>query len=154
MAGRWTTQAQLDAALATFREALPGWVPPQVYAAGLSSASSSAETDFPHVTTDVGPGRGELPALVLAHVVGHRSGTATYPVTTAQLDRCVEALAPAEGVPGLEHPNLWAWRDILAELDGNPMRAAYVVFIGSLDDPVSSEQDGSLRTLLHSREGA
>ncbi len=144
MTDAWSTPEHLEHARRTLRDALPGWSAPVVFAVGLSSATSSAETDYPHVNTG---GQGELPALVLAHVVGHRSGTATYALTTEMLDRAVQALQPAEAAPG-EHRNLWAWREILLELESNPMRAAYAVFIGDLADPVASEQEGSLRSQL------
>ena len=34
---------------------------------------------------------------------------------------------------------------MLAELEGNPAREARAVFVADLDDPVSSEADGSMR---------
>jgi len=34
---------------------------------------------------------------------------------------------------------------VLAELEGNPAREARAVFVADLDDPVSSEADGSMR---------
>jgi hypothetical protein len=57
----------------------------------------------------------------------------------------VESLAPAEACTTVEHPNLAAWRSVLAELDGNPAREAVAVFVADLDDPVTSEADGSMR---------
>jgi hypothetical protein len=46
------------------------------------------------------------------------------------------------------HPNLGAWKEVLAELDSNPAREAVAVYVADLDDPVSSEADASLRVLL------
>jgi len=48
----------------------------------------------------------------------------------------------------MDHPNLRAWREIVTEVESNPYRGIVAVFIGDLDDPVSSEADGSLRTQL------
>ena len=45
----------------------------------------------------------------------------------------------------MPHPNLAAWREVLAELEGNPARNALAVFVADLDDPVASEADGSMR---------
>ena len=60
----------------------------------------------------------------------------------------METLRPAEACTSLDHPNLAAWRTVLAELDANPARTAYAVFVADLDDPVESEADATLRTLL------
>ena len=51
----------------------------------------------------------------------------------------------------MDHPNLRAWREIVTEVESNPYRGIVAVFIGDLDDPVSSEADGSLRTQLPDR---
>ena len=37
---------------------------------------------------------------------------------------------------------------MLAEVETNPYRSLVAVFVGDLDDPVSSAADGSLRTQL------
>ncbi len=146
MSHRWSTPEQLAAALAAYAERIPGWRMPAVHAVGISSASSSAETEFPHVSN---PGH-ELPALVLALVTRHVGGTATYPLGVGALSQAIELLEPAEAYPGSGHATLHAWREVLAEMQANPARTACAVFIADLHDPVSSEQDGSLRSqLLH-----
>jgi hypothetical protein len=86
--------------------------------------------------------------VILAKLLGHASGSHTYDLSRQQLAAAVETLRPAEACTSLEHPNLAAWRIVLGELDSNPARTAYAVFIGDLDDPVESEAEATLRTLL------
>ena len=78
-------------------------------------------------------------------MLGHDGSTASLPLSRAELAAAVESLAPAEACTDLDHPNLAAWREVLAELDGNPAREAQAVFVADLDDPVTSEADGSMR---------
>lgn len=144
MTAQWSTPEEIAAARQTIAASIDGWREPAAYAVGISSATSSAETEFPHVNV----GAGSLPALVLAKTIGYSSGTLTHELTTHELEHAVAGLAPAEACTAYEHPNLAAWRSILAQLRANPARTAVAVFIGSLDDPVSSEADGSLRTQL------
>jgi hypothetical protein len=66
----------------------------------------------------------------------------------AELTHALHGAAPAEAYQGIQHRNLQAWREMLAEVESNPYRGIVAVFIGDLDDPVSSEADGSLRTQL------
>ena len=75
----------------------------------------------------------------------HRSPTLRqfYPVDL--LRRREDALVPPR-------PNLAAWREVLHELDGNPAREAVAVFVADLDDPVTSEADGSMRATFEGHE--
>ena len=84
-------------------------------------------------------------AVVLATVLGHDGSTATLPVSRHQLAAAVESLEPARACTDVDHPNLAAWQEVLLELDGNPAREAQAVFVADLDDPVTSEVDGSMR---------
>ena len=142
----WSTPEGLAAIKEALAATIDGWQAPVAYAVGISPASSSPELEFPHVNA---PGGAHgLPAVVLAKLLGHSSGTHTYELSRAQLEAAVETLRPAEACTTLDHPNLGAWRRVLHELDANPARTAYAVFIGDLDDPVESEADATLRTLL------
>ncbi len=139
----WSTPDGLDAIREHLAARIDGWCQPVAHAVALSPASSSPEWQFAHVN---GPGgRHGLPAVVLATVLGHDGSTATLPVSRAQLAAAVESLAPAEACTDLDHPNLAAWREVLSELEGNPAREAQAVFVADLDDPVSSDADGSMR---------
>jgi hypothetical protein len=139
----WSTPEGLAAIKDHLAAEVEGWRPPVAYAVGLSSASSSAEWVFAHV--NVPGGRHELPAVVLATILGHDGSTATLDLTTAQLAAAVESLEPAEACTSLHHPNLAAWREALAEASSNPARSLVAVFVADLDDPVSSEADGAMR---------
>lgn len=142
----WSTPEGLAAIKDALAATIDGWEPPVAYAVGISSASSSPELEFPHVNAP--GGRHALPAVILAKLLGHASGSQTYELSLPQLEAAVETLRPAEACTTLEHPNLAAWRTVLADLDANPARTAYAVFVGDLDDPVESEADATLRTLL------
>jgi hypothetical protein len=142
----WSTPEGLKAVKEAVAATIPGWQAPAAYAVGISSASSSPEPEFPHVNA---PGGGHnLPGVVLAKVLGHDGSSATLELTSAQLAAAVDALEPAEACTSVEHPNLAAWRHVLAELRSNPARTAYAVYVADLDDPVTSEADAALRTVL------
>ena len=142
----WSTPEGLAAIRTALADSIEGWEPPVAYAVGISSASSSPELEFPHVN---GPGGSHgLPAVVLAKLLGHTRGSATYELSRSQLEAAIETLKPAEACTTVDHPNLAAWREVLAELGSNPARTAYAVFVGDLDDPVESEAEATLRTLL------
>lgn len=142
----WSTPEGLAAIKDALAATIDGWRPPVAYAVGISPASSSPELEFPHVNAP--GGTHGLPAVVLAKLLGHVSGTRTYELSRSQLEAAVETLVPGQACTSVDHPNLAAWRTVLGELDSNPARTAYAVFIGDLDDPVESEADATLRTLL------
>lgn len=142
----WSTPEGLAAIKDALAATIDGWEPPVAYAVGISPASSSPELEFPHVNAP--GGTHGLPAVVLAKLLGHANGSQTYELSRQQLEAAVETLRPAEACTGVEHPNLAAWRTVLAELEANPARTAYAVFVADLDDPVESEADATLRTLL------
>lgn len=139
----WSTPEGLVAIRDHLAARVDGWRQPVAYAVGLSPASSSPEWGFAHV--NVPGGRHGLPAVVLATVLRHDGSTATLPVSRSELAAAVESLSPAEACTGVDHPNLTAWREVLAELEGNPAREAVAVFVADLADPVTSEADGSMR---------
>jgi hypothetical protein len=141
----WSTPEGLRSVRESLAATIPGWVDPALYAVGIGPGAGSREVGFPHVNAD---GTHLLPALVLASVVGHRGGTATYDMGVDQLAAAVEQLAPAEACTALEHPNLWAWRDLLAQAAEVPALTLTAVFVGDLADPPASEADAELRALV------
>jgi hypothetical protein len=139
----WSTPDGLAAIRDHLAARIDGWRAPVAHAVGLSPASSSPEWVFPHVNA---PGASHaLAAVVLATVIGHDGSTATVDLSRSDLEAAVESLAPAEACTAVEHPNLAAWREVLAELASNPARSAVAVFVADLEDPVTSEADGSMR---------
>ncbi|GAA4397512.1 hypothetical protein GCM10023168_02530 [Fodinibacter luteus] len=139
----WSTPDGLAAIRDHLAARIEGWRPPVAHAVGLSPASSSPEWVFPHVNAP--GGQHGLSAVVLATVLGHDGSTATLPLSRAELAAAVESLEPAQACSDVPHPNLEAWRRVVDELDGNPAREARAVFVADLDDPVTSEADGSMR---------
>ncbi|MCA1782492.1 MAG: hypothetical protein ABR500_08285 [Dermatophilaceae bacterium] len=142
----WSTPDGLAAIAAHLANKIEGYVPPTAYAVGITPASSSAEIEFPHVNPP--GGRHGLPAAILATILHHTSGSRTYDLAVPQLKAAVEALSPAEACTELEHPNLAAWRELLAEAASNPARSLLAVFIGDLGDPIDSNADATLRATL------
>lgn len=142
----WSTPEKIAAARDAIAASIEGWQEPAVYAVGLTSATSSAEVEFPVI--NVGDDFHRLPVLVLAKTIGYASGTATHVLSVAELTHAVNGLAPAEACEAYEHVNLQAWRGMLTEVESNPYRSIVAVIIADLDDPVTSEADGSLRTQL------
>ena len=139
----WSTPEGLEAIRDHLAARIDGWRSPVAHAVAVSPASSSPEWVFSHVN---GPGgRHGLPAVVLATVLGHDGSTATLPVSRGELAAALASLEPARACTSLPHPDLAAWREVLDELEGNPAREAQAVFVADLDDPVTSEADGSMR---------
>lgn len=146
----WSTPQGLAAIRDHLAARLDTWHQPVAHAVGLSPATSSPEWVFAHVNTP--GGTHGLPAVVLATILGHDGSTATLPLGRSELAAAVESLAPAQACTSVEHPNLAAWRAVLAELDGNPAREAVAVFVADLEDPVTSEADGSMRATFEGHE--
>ena len=70
--------------------------------------------------------------MVLATVLGHDGTTGTLPLTTGALEAAIRGLAPAEACTSMPHPNLAAWREVLAEATSNPARTLVAVFVADL----------------------
>ena len=144
MTTAWSTAEEIAAARETIAASIDGWQEPAVWAVGLTSATSSSEYEFPVINV----GEAYLAAVVLAKTIGYANGTSTHVISVAELTHALNGASPAEAYGGIQHRNLAAWREMLAEVGSNPYRGIVAVFIGDLDDPVSSEADGSLRTQL------
>lgn len=94
-----------------FREALqaslPGFVMPTSYGVGIVEGDTIR---FPVVNRG---GSHYLPAVVLAAVLGYRGGSCSIALTADQLRDASMKLSPVEACTDFEHPNLWAWRELL-----------------------------------------
>lgn len=154
MTARWPTKEDLAAARERFEEAIPGWEPPVAFGVGLVDGEG---TSFPAVNRR----SAFLSAVVLGMVCGHASGTRTYDLPPHILAEAVRLMSPAEACTDVQHPNLTAWRSILAEIEGTEgtesaegtERRAVAVFVGDLADPPADEHDARFRALLDT-EGA
>ncbi|MBG6097739.1 inositol monophosphatase family protein [Nocardioides sp. WG-D5] len=132
---QWKTMDEILAARTRFETAIDGWTPPQAHGVGLrpSTATTHEPEHFPLVNAY----GHRFPAVVIATVVGHTSGTAAYRMTREQLERAIELISPAEAYVDYDHPNLWSWRDrILPALTEDPEAEVVAVFIG--DEPEES----------------
>lgn len=139
----WSTPAGLAAIRQHLAGQLESWTLPVAWGVGVSSASSDLEWQFPHI--NLPGGSHALAAVVLATVAKHDGSTATLPLTSAHLEAAIEGLSPARACTEVEHPNLAAWQEALTEIRDNPAREGVAVFISDLDDPASSDADGSMR---------
>ena len=100
MSAKWSTPEELDAARETIAASIDGWREPAAYAVGLTSATSSAETEFPRVNV----GQSYLPALVMAKTIGYANGSVTHLLTSHELRHAIDGLAPAESVKSKSTP--------------------------------------------------
>lgn len=134
MTERWETVEQIAAARARFIAGIPGWTEPAAY--GLGRAALDRAGGGRIIFARVNAGDHPLPAVVLATVCGHRTGSAAYRLDRTTLGRAIELLAPAEACRAYDHPNLAAWRRVYGELpeDGE----AVAVFLG---DPARPDAD-------------
>ncbi|WP_435202234.1 hypothetical protein [Janibacter sp. GS2] len=139
----WSTPAGLAAIRDHLAGRIDGWTQPLAWAVGITPASSDPDWEYPHVNAP--DGRHGLAAVVLASVLRHDGSTATLSLSASQLGAAVEGLEPARACTELDHPNLVAWRAVLEEVAANPARELVAVFVADLDDPVSSDADGSMR---------
>lgn len=90
---------------------------------------------------------GYLPGVALAGEVGHRTGSAAYPLTAEQIARAIAAAAPAEACAEVEHPNLAALRLVGGD--------AVVVFVAESDflgDPPDAHVAALLAELRRGRQ--
>ena len=142
----WSTREGLAAIREHLAARIDGYAPPVAYAVGITPASSSAEIEFPYVNAP--GGQHGLPAVILATILGHTSGTRTYDVSLRELVAAIDTLSSAEACREADHPNLAAWRQLRSEAESNPARTLVAVFVGDLDDPVDSNADATLRAAL------
>lgn len=141
----WRTAAEVYAAKARFEAAIPGWEPPAAYALGVQAADGTVSwrvRNHPNVH--------QLPGVVLATVLGHRNGTATYVLDDAAFARAIALLEPAGACEAFEHPNLWAWQSLHGERARGEGAAGRIVvaFVVDVDDPVVDVVDAQLRPHL------
>ena len=143
MAEAWRTIEELQAAKRAMIEALPDWELPVAYAMGV--LGKDGQIDF-RVTNY--RGSHELPAVVLATVLGYRRGSSSYELDLATFERAISQLEPAGACDAYEHPNLWAWQRLRADLANGAIPAGstvIAVFIGRESDRATSDPVRQLR---------
>ncbi len=114
------------------RASLGGFVMPGAYGVGVIEPDGIR---FPVVNR---AGSHDLPAVVLASVLGYRSGTCAIATSTDQLRHAFTTLEPVEACTAFGHPNLWAWREML---HNSPAGEFVTVFVsGSGDDTIGQAE--------------
>ncbi|MDI2129748.1 hypothetical protein [Yinghuangia seranimata] len=142
---KWSTLEEIAEARARFEAAIPGWRAPAAFGVGIAAREpddAHPEAVFPVVNV----GKGPLPAVVMATVCGHSGGTASYELTRERLAEAIALAEPAEACTDVPHPNIKAWRGLLADLDeAGDAAFAVAVFVGDLADPVADGHDAAFR---------
>jgi hypothetical protein len=134
----WVTDEDLHSAYARFAAQIPGLVLPVAF--GLASKDPSGLT-FGHVNPPGAVRR--LPAVVLASVCGYAATTGVFRLDREQFAHVIEQLTPAEAARHMPHPNLWSWRQLLAEAGISDFFLAF--FIAAADDPPVDQNDIQFR---------
>jgi hypothetical protein len=138
----WSTPEEIAAARNRLEQALR-WRRPAAYGVGRVARPPESPQQVDDVAdglgldvtfTRINVGEHYLPAAVLATVLGHRSGSAVYPMTRQDLQRAVELLAPVQACGAFDHPNLLDWREILADTDVDAGDVV-AVFVEDLEQP-------------------
>jgi hypothetical protein len=83
---------------------------------------------------------------VLASVCDYATTTGVYPLSREQLTEAVERLAPAEAATHWAHPNLWSWRELLAEARDDSAFLAF--FLADAAHPPVDDDDAVFRRAL------
>ncbi|CAL9407635.1 hypothetical protein SUDANB121_01601 [Nocardiopsis dassonvillei] len=135
---QWVTEEDIHAARTRLEEGHPGWERPVAFAVGRER---DGELRFPWVNV---PGAMHgLPAIVLARALGHVRGTAVYDLAPGTLREAERGLSPAQACTAFDHPNLFAWRDLLADLRDTDRLVA--VFVQDRADPPVDDRDRAFR---------
>ncbi|MEZ0112295.1 hypothetical protein ABH920_006314 [Catenulispora sp. EB89] len=119
MTERWETIEAVDAARAAM-EARLGWEQPAAW--GLLTPDGAV------VRANVRGGY--LPGVAVAMVVGHRSGSRSYPLTAEAIAAAIAMVEPAEACTDIPHPNI----AVLRLLSGGDAVVAYVSEAGFVED--------------------
>lgn len=120
----WATTDEIYAALDRFESAIDGWRRPAAY--GLATRHGD-EISLARVNLN----EHMLPAVILATVVGHSTGTKSYVLDEAALAEAIALLEPAGACPDFDHPNLLAMRRVRDHLPAGDEVA--VVFVHDFD---------------------
>lgn len=135
----WETVEKITAAREHLIAAMPGWQLPAAYGLGLRDVTGEIVFGKTNI------GEHALPAVVMATVLGHGSGSASYSVDAATLGQAIRLLTAAEACTAYEHPNLVAWRSVFGVLDGG--NEAVMVFVGDLDEKSDDPDVEDLRDI-------
>ena len=128
------------AARDAFAARIPGYRTPIAYAL---ARQDNGRLVFGHINR-VGEVRG-LPAAALALECGYSSHTGSFVMTREQVLRVLTRIAPAEAATHIPHPNIWTWRELLADADEGSRFLAF--FLADAADPACSDEEAQFREL-------
>ena len=138
---RWVTDADLFEARQRFAARIPGFELPIAYSV---ARLDDDRLTFGHLNRPGGEHR--LPGVVLASHCGYTNRTGTFTLDADTFESVITALTPAEAATHWEHPNLWSWRQLLADSGSESTFIAF--FLANLDDPAVDDHDATFRSLL------
>jgi len=125
---QWRTAAEVVAAKAALVSTMPGWTTPDAYALGVVDDDGAIDW---RVTNHAN--HHELPGVVLGTVLGHRSGSRSYTLDLRTFDEAIARLEPAGACDAFEHPNLWAWQQLRADISAGTVPADAEIVVAFLD---------------------
>lgn len=120
----WETTEKIYAALDRFESAIDGWRRPAAY--GILRGDGGVPDPV-----RVNLNEHMLPAAIAATVCGYSTGTASYVISEAELDRIIALLEPAGACPDFDHPNLAAFHRVREHR--SPGEEVAMVFVDDLD---------------------
>jgi hypothetical protein len=136
----WETVEKITLARERLITDIPGWHLPAAY--GVATVDGEGRVAFARANIGVHP----LPAVVLATVLGHQTGSASYPLDSETLAQAVRLLAPAEACTAYEHPNLATWREVQQTVEAGG--TAVAVFLADPDYAGDDPAVAALRDLV------
>lgn len=137
----WATNDDLRAAQERYAARIPGFVMPAAYTVARKDGRNLT---FGHINR---PGAVRpLPAVVLASVCGYTATTSVIDLDHEELATAIGRLTPAEAATHIPHPNLWSWRNLLA--DASPSSHFLAIYVANTDDPPTDQNDVHFRRLL------
>jgi 2,3,4,5-tetrahydropyridine-2,6-dicarboxylate N-succinyltransferase len=128
-----------------------GYVDPGAYGLGLATIAEADESVLDTLFGSFNLGDHLAPAAVIADVVGHRGGSASYPLDGAVLEELLARFSPVLAEAG-DHPNARMLQSLAVAPAGLrllPVRQrAVVTFIETIDAPPADAHDVYLRLHL------
>jgi hypothetical protein len=112
----------IAAASSALAKRLAPFVVPSAHGSGTLAVGGSVTVDVFNLAGH------DFPALLLAALCGYRAGTQVVMLSVLQLQLAVSLMAPAERCRAFKHPNIAAWRKILARVAENPDERPIAVF--------------------------
>lgn len=140
------TAEEVLAAKARLQGAITQWRKPAAHALGVAVGDASISWRVVNYPNDH-----ELPAAVLATVVGYANGSATYWLGRDQFDEALRMLRPAGACEAFDHPNLWTWEALRSDISEGRLPAGarvVAVFIGDEADRPTDDVQRQLRSAI------